>query len=127
MTASNTAEEAAQRVAAMEVFELARLADCVSPDSATSPGASFLDGVRRAVLDAVAYGQDRDDSIPEIADGAPSVYTHGRWQEFLDLAAYQEDPRELADGFKDMTDSAHACLYLIAERLASALWDELED
>jgi hypothetical protein len=47
------------------------------------------------------------------------------WSEFTDLAAYQEDPTEYGVDGSDMEQSARVCLYIIAERLATALFDEV--
>jgi hypothetical protein len=104
----------------LKVYELSRLAECGSPDSQTSPGALFLTSVRDDVVDQLErYDSDMIDTH-EIADGAPSVYTHQLWCEFVDLEAYNEDPSEFGGG-DDMTAMAAACLYAIAERLAQAL------
>lgn len=65
--------------------------------------------------------------MAEIADAAPDVYTHTRWQEFADLGAWQEDPTEIGSDGSDMTAAAGVCLYMIAERLAWALLGELAE
>lgn len=116
-------------------FELASMANCGNPDEGRtrhrkrwSAGAAFLADVRDAVVEAIRDGSitpdDRDDrgQILEIADGAPSVYTHARWQQFVDLAAYQEDP-EHSDWPDSLTDAAGIALYQVAERLCNALVD----
>lgn len=107
--------------------QLARLADCPSPDSPTSPGAHFLESVADSYQEAAADERyDEDDSPHEIADAAVPVYTHERWQTFVDLCAYQEDTTELGDDGSDLTQSAAIALYMIAERLVRALADEDE-
>lgn len=109
----------------LKVYELARMADCGSPDSLESPGARFLESVRDAVAEAAEGNPENDDwseEAAQIADDAPDVYTHQRWLEFVDLAAYQEDPTELGE-ISDMTAAAGICLYIIAERLAFALFE----
>lgn len=101
-----------------------------------SPGARFL----RSVEDAVYELADRvgaidtdtindDGSVHEIADAAPDVYTHTRWQEFTDLAAWQEDISEYGeiDGDDLERSVAGVALYMIAERLAWALLEELAE
>lgn len=112
-------------------FDLARTADVASPDSATSPGAEFLLTVAACVPDLaqmVADGYDSDDSIHELADGCVPVYTHERWQVFVDLAAYDEDTDELCGADQSMTDRAAVALYVIAERLLGCLWvDAVEE
>lgn len=119
-------------LAELNAFQLASRADCSTPDSFTSAGATFLTHVRDRVVEAIE-GFDGDgkpdyDDIygHEIADGAPDVYTYTRWAEFVDLGAYNEDPTELGWEDGDMTAAAGICLYLIAQRLVSALLDEYE-
>jgi hypothetical protein len=125
-------------------YHLASLADCTSPDSADSPGAKFLAGIAEAVAEhcnQYAGTPDDGDDWPlivgellngdaahEIADSAVPIYTHERWQTFVDLGAYNEDPAgELGDDGSDLTQTAGAALYLIASRLVGALAGELSD
>lgn len=116
-------------------YQLADMADCGTPDEGRnrhrkrwSPGAKFLANVRDAVVEAIRDGSitpdDRDDrgQIHEIADAAPSVYTHARWQQFVDLTAYDEEP-EHGDWPDSLTDAAGIALYQVAERLCNALVD----
>jgi hypothetical protein len=114
-----------ETIKAMEAFELARIADCASPDTSDSPGAKFLLGVRDAVVDELTHshaadGYDLADILTEIAENAPSVYTHERWQEFVDLCAYTEDVTEFGSELT-MTSLAAIALHQIAYRLAAAL------
>jgi len=110
----------------LSVNQLVKLADCASPDSMTSPGAAFLESVRDAVADTIEPdGTLRDDSRHEIADGAPDVYTVTRWAEFVDLAAYQEEP-DCGEWPSDLTDAAGVALYQIAARLISAILDDID-
>lgn len=124
-------------------FQLARIADCGSPDSEDSPGASMLAGVLSSFTEAVEYAADAwpeygptemaehirdDDAGHEAADSAPSVYTYDMWKQFVDLAAWQEDPSEIgADETRDMEKMGSACLYLIARRLWDALAEALAE
>lgn len=100
-----------------------------------SPGARFLRSVEDAVYERWQeasegtrrfLSQQNDDTgmVHEIADAAPDVYTHTRWAEFHDLAAYNEEPGELAGDDATMTELAGVALYMIAERLAWALLEE---
>jgi hypothetical protein len=119
-------------------YTLANAADVALPDKPDSPGAKFLIHVRDAVLEAVEWEIDqgrelaeaveavRDGGIHEIADGAPDVYTYQRWQEFVDLAAWQEDISEYGDMGDDLTGAAGVALYMIAERVTVAILDDLE-
>lgn len=122
-------------IRAMSANELAHLAECGSPDSPTSPGAAFLASVRDSLVENIEKGyldpDDPSDLVHEIADDAPDVYTHTRWLEFVDLAAYQEYPTEFEPGGPDLKDPDYLfdlpgrCLYVIADRLCHALLDGL--
>jgi hypothetical protein len=105
------------------------MADCASPDGRDTAGAVFLLRVRDVVVEE--WGNcdgewDDDDGYHEVADDAPSIYTATRWAEFVDLAAYREDP-DLGEWPGDLTDAAGIALYQIANRLAIALVEELRD
>ena len=116
---------------------------------APSPGALFLRSVADDLAERIAYAfadpdldpascdlaRELEEEVHEVADAAPSVYTFTRWQEFTDLAAWQEDTTELGvtleraynlrgargGGNDDLTGAAGVALYMIAERLARAL------
>lgn len=109
------------------------LADCGDPDSLESAGMAFLTSVRDAVVEGIEDGtfdpdsDERDDysgEIHTIADNAPDIYTHRRWQEFVDLAAYQEEPEIDGTWPEDLTQAAGVALFQIAERLAYAILRE---
>lgn len=102
-------------------YSLAEVAGCFAPDSPTSPGAVFLLGIAEHVADS---RDDGEDAAAYIADAAVPVYTHDVWAAFVDLGAYREDPSELGDDGSDMTKSASLALYVVADRLASALLSE---
>lgn len=108
-------------------WQLARIAGCSDPDSATSPGAVFLLDIAAAVAERDQYPDDDSDAAAEIADGAVPVYTAEVWRVFVDLGAWQEDATELGADASDMEQCAKVCLYLIAERLAGALIAEQDD
>ena len=103
---------------------LAYIADCYSPDSTTSAGAALLLSVQDSVNCADITPQDTEDTmediVHEIADGAPDVYTHQMWLEFIDLGAYQEDVTEYGEP-ESMEHGARVALFIICERLAQAL------
>lgn len=111
------------------VFQLARMAEVQSPDSATSPGAEWLASVERDARDLIENHKDSTtgidvddyhDEITEYADNAVPVYTHNRWEVFVDLCAYTEDVTEFGEP-EDMTAAAGVALYMIAERLIRAI------
>ncbi len=138
----------------LTTWHLANLAGCGSPDRpdgigvsppadlstvAPSPGALFLRSVADDLAERIAYvfadldpagcdlTRELEEELHEVADAAPSVYTFTRWQEFTDLAAWQEDATELGASADDLTAAAGIALYAIAERLALALvesWGE---
>lgn len=108
-------------------FILSDMAQCESPDTNGSPGAKFLISVRdkvvRAIEDRRITLEDFDDhgQCHSIADDAPSIYTHERWRQFVDLGAFNEEP-EYDDAWpKDLNQAAAVALYQIADRLTSEL------
>jgi hypothetical protein len=126
----------------LTTWHLATMADCGAPDRSDgigceppmvspdpSAGAIFL----RSVADRWQEYRDYGDGLPdsdacaEIADGAPDICTATRWREFVDLAAWDEDPTELGFEGSDMLQGAAICLYMVAERLCSALNTWAED
>ncbi|AON97507.1 OCR-like antirestriction protein [Rhodococcus phage ChewyVIII] len=133
------------------VSSLAADAECAYPDSKDSPGAVLLNGVRTMVLESWegAFpledrgGDVRDllevdwhDTAHNIADAAPSVYTHELWTQFVDLAAYRELDEVVSDGLLEVSHDSTSdmgpeftipaiCLYNIARRLASVLLERL--
>lgn len=108
-------------------YTLADMASCGQPDSLSSPGARMLESVRDSVVDMIGSGSitlddfNDDGQISGIADDAPNVYTHGRWQQFVDLTAYEEEPEFSDEWPKSLTEAAGIALYQIADRLAHAL------
>jgi hypothetical protein len=106
----------------LSAYDLARLADCASPDSQYSHGATFLLAVRNAFVEAWENGY----SWELVAREAPNVYTHQMWCEFVDLAAYQEDLTDY--GFlEDLETGARLALSQIAERLLYRLQEVAEE
>lgn len=107
-------------------WQLARLAGCADPDTHESAGADFLRRVERDTLEALddRGDDDRGDLAHEVADSAVPIYTHERWQVFVDLAAYQQDVSDLAGGSEDLTTLAGYALYEIARNLFYALANE---
>jgi hypothetical protein len=103
------------------VWTLAGLANCGDPDSAGSPGAVFLQHVRSCVGEIT----DLEDGVTEIADSCVPVYTHEKWQVFVDLCAYREDVSDYGLS-SDMDQNASVALFMIAERLLYALVGERE-
>lgn len=109
----------------LNAFELARLADVASPDASDSPGAQWLEHVQLVARELVSAnpGVDADDladAISEGADSAVPIYTHERFQVFVDLAAYTEDVTDFGP-IEDMEQGAGIALYMVAERLIRAL------
>ena len=129
-------EEAVKAATELNGFQLARLAECGEPTARESEGARMLGRVRDGVIELLEglevenlrlLVEDPDDigwlendgAVYEVADGAPDIYTHTRWLQFVDLAAWQEDTEELPAG--DLTEVAGIALVRISERLAWAL------
>jgi hypothetical protein len=116
----------------LNAYELALLnSEIASPDALDSPGALFLLGIQSAVDDYRRYADDPGQQIDdigdmahEIADGAVPIYTHERWQVFVELAAYQVDVAEISADSDDLTALAGNALYLVARDIAAALLTE---
>jgi hypothetical protein len=113
-------------------YELADMADV----SRTGGGAGdrFLLAVRDAWADELVDGRgfplapdEAEDIWNQIADDAPSVYTGRKWEQFTDLNAWSEDVSDLAGDITDMDKLASIALYMIADRLLHALYNELHD
>lgn len=117
-------ETAAQRMRALTVYELARMADCGDPDSADTYGGAFLRNVRDDVAEALENGYSVN--IHEIADSMPSPYTYQRLAQLIDLQGYTEDLTEYPNETNNIEKLAGVALYLIAERLVRALIEEFE-
>ena len=113
-------------------YVLAGMANCLSPDTLTSPGALLLEEVRDGVTNAIREGRitldDFNDSgqLHEICDDAPSIYTGVLWEQFADLGAYLEEP-ESGEWPQDLTEVAGIALYQICDRLAWAVCQEWRD
>lgn len=106
----------------MNAYQLANLADVQSPDSLESPGAQWLVQVASYADEIDASEEYWQDEVSEAADSVVPIYTHNRWQVFVDLCAYTEDVNDIDPGASaDMNDRAGLALYMIAERLLVAL------
>ncbi|ATI18770.1 OCR-like antirestriction protein [Streptomyces phage Daudau] len=108
-------------------YTLAQMADTASPDAKGSPGAIFLIDIRDAVVEAFEEDGEVDERKQgEIADGAASVMTHEKWQQWVDLCGYREDLSEFGKPTKEGLEGiADLALYYIAHRLVTALVEEL--
>ena len=112
-------------------FRMSNAAGCGRPDSLESAGAGYLLGVRDAIFEHIdgigtEWYDDTldafiDNSLVEVVDNIVPIYTSEIWATFVDLAGYLEDMNEIASTDSDMEARAHIALYLIGERLASAL------
>lgn len=119
----------ADELHALTPYELARLADCASPDGTTSDGAEMLDSVRLDVIEAFSldsWGTYPEDTAREIADSCVPVYNHNRAVAFADLSAWQEDIDGQISAYEsiDMVQLMGIALYQIGERLALALYEK---
>jgi hypothetical protein len=125
-------------VTAMNAYQLGALID-VSPEN--DEGKAFLLGIRDAVIEATTEYDPEDwvreivedyaGRASEIADGAPSVYTWRKWQQFIGVAGWQEDITDYGmshdtDGYAGAMDAgASVALFAMARRLVSALAEEV--
>jgi hypothetical protein len=109
-------------------YELARIADCLAPESDDSPGAKFLLDVSGAVAE-LGHRPDRAADLGimrRIACEAVPVHdVLTLWRIFVDLGAFREDDKDKIG--RDAIDAgcpehyAAAMLYQIAYRLAYRL------
>lgn len=139
MTFPEFPAEIIDRIKDYNPFQLACDAECHGPDGNATSGALLLttvrDGVRELLEEAdddwrEAFASDESHAnysgeLAQIADDAPDTYTPTMWAEFVELGAFNEDPTELGFEGEDMDRGARICLYLIADRLAHALIDEV--
>ena len=107
------------------VWQLARMAGVSDPDSQESAGAVWLRRVEGTADELGEYGDDVEDAIHELADSLVPIYTHERWQVFVDLAAYQVDIADWVAGSEDMETLAGYALYEVARTLLTELADEV--
>ena len=106
------------RVRELNVYQLARMAYCCSPDADDSPGADFLNIVRDAVHEHHEHdywSPHPSDDIVDLADLCVPVYTYNLMTTMVELGAYDEDVSEYSP--TDIESAARAALYVIAERL----------
>lgn len=124
-----------QDIRDMSAYWLANVAGCMCPDATDSAGAEFLLRVRDDIVELLddetvnldALDRiDNNGAIHEIADNAPSVYTHTCWQQFVDLGAYQEEP-ETGEWPEDLTRAAMIALYQVAQNLCYAVIAEYRE
>src|SRR5262245_59250117 len=116
-----------QYVMGLTPYTLASMADTASPDSTTSPGADWLQTIAHDFADMAEDIDDDDDAsdtIHERADALVPIYTYDIWATFTDLGAWGEDPTDLGWSGEDMEKGAQVCLYIVAERLLSALLED---
>lgn len=124
---SNT--KVAEHLNSLTPWALARLADCLDPDTEDSPGARFLCRVRDSVIEDWERltehdsDPDYDGAVSEIADACVPTYTADLWTTFVDLGAYREDVTEFGP-IKSMDKAARDALYIIANGLVYALVEE---
>ena len=125
MTTYTTETKPTNIAAGHNAYTLAGLAGCGEPDSLESAGAEFLNGIAQHFAESEETDEIDCDRWHEIADSAVPIYTYARWQTFTDLSAYFEDVTELGHDGSDLTEAAGIALYMIAERLCSALANEI--
>ncbi len=107
------------------------LADCGRPDAPDSAGALLLAETRKSFLTFIddssqAMPDDIRENAGEIVDGDVSIYTHQKWMEFVDLAAYAEEPED-GEWPSDLDERADAALYQILERMVYRFADMLAE
>lgn len=107
------------------------LADCQFPDLSDSPGGLLLTHTRDAFLSWMqgnpeATRDDILDACGQIIDDMVSIYTHERWQQFVDLGAYNEES-ESGEWPDDLTEAAAVALYQILDRMVGAFAEMIDE
>lgn len=129
MTDQTPTFEAETALAHCSTSWLATAADALFPNSKEAE--NFLDRVLNDVIeradDLLSDEDDANDIVHEIADNAVPIYTHDLWTCFVDLGAYNEDMGDLGGATEDMTKNAQICLYMMAERVAHILVQNLSE
>ena len=116
------------------IVELANMADVsLRPDGEDTAGAKFLRRVADDTVERWNYTDpdersldafERDGTAQEIADGSVPVYSGQLWDTFTELGAWMEDVTEFGP-IESMDKGAHVALFMIAERLAGAVLEDL--
>lgn len=114
--------------------DLSGYADCACR---TEGAREWLADVRGSMVEDLAYliadsgevpGSEVTDLLAEVADRMVPVYTAERFDLLASTGAYAEDiVGELGVVDGDLEQQAAAALYLVAARLCSTLWDEVDD
>jgi len=123
---SDPVQFALQYLQNVGVFEIARVAECGSPDSHDSAGAELLDTIRICLIDHLRYDPKVAVPVSEIANSSVTVYTHPIWLQFVDLCGYNEDLSDYMALGSTMTEQASYVLAHIAERAIVSLCEMLE-
>jgi hypothetical protein len=98
-------------------------------------GASFLAGVRDAVIEQAGYIAPADwaremcnggEMAHEIADGAPNVYTAVKWGQFYGVYGWDWDASDLIDPAAGMDAAAGVVLYDIARHIIADIADDIQ-
>lgn len=136
-------QTARQALSELTAYKLAGFcSDASQPDSQTSAGGSYLDGLLEAYLDLFgrfehrpiddgerdADGLDVAFEIHMMADDAVPVYTHDLWATFVDLGAWQLEEH---GPHENMNKGATVAMYTIASdvlnRLVALYLEEYEE
>lgn len=112
--------ERAERLRALNAYQLARIADCGDPDTTESMGAEFLLRIADSLAEAIEDKELDEDRISDIVSNSPNTYTHQMWQEFVDLCAYQQDTSDYGKP-ESINDQAAYALIDIAQSLVDGL------
>jgi hypothetical protein len=106
-------------------YELSVMASTMDPDASASPGGRFLLDCWSSWNESRSEYDDVERMIWECADCVVPISDYSCWLVFTDLGAWREDLSEhdlshsMGDG--DLTGIARLAVFLIAERLMTAL------
>jgi len=110
-------------------WDLADLAECSANNNTAEEWLNlYRDVILNRAEESIKNGYTlTDDDIAEMADNAVPVYTAEKWELFQGLSAQCEDVSDyLPEGTTDAEEIATIAIYLIAERLLTALNEIIE-
>lgn len=89
----------------------------------------FLTGIRDDIADRARYNDDLPDEgdLREVADLAVPIYTADVFATLVETRAYAEDVSDLKGGGEDLEQLAKIALYIVAERVATAIVAEARE
>lgn len=106
----------------LNVLELAELADTSDPRWPAGPGGKFLTDIRNQVVACWPSNGELNPGVRNHIAFSAIKYGSARWEQFVDLGAWNEEPLSDDDGWgDDLDNAAYTALFQIGGRLVDAL------